>query len=110
MAVAAARQAFKGPWRTASPEDRGKLLRRVADLIEENLELLAKVETLNNGKAQQWAIGDVKHCVSVFNYYAGWADKMEGKVIDVDTERFNFTKREPVCTVAPISQLHDMLT
>ncbi|SCN79194.1 probable aldehyde dehydrogenase [Fusarium fujikuroi] len=95
LAVAAARRAFKGPWCTTSPEDRGKLLRRVADLIEENLELLAKVETLNNGKAQQWAIGDVKHCVSVFNYYAGWADKMEGKVIDVDTERFSFTKREP---------------
>ncbi|KAF5536880.1 aldehyde dehydrogenase [Fusarium phyllophilum] len=95
LAVAAARRAFKGPWRTTSPEDRGKLLRRVADLIEKNLELLAKVETLNNGKAQQWAIGDVKHCISVFNYYAGWADKMEGKVIDVDTERFNFTKREP---------------
>ncbi|RKL37982.1 Aldehyde dehydrogenase [Fusarium proliferatum] len=95
LAVAAARRAFKGPWCTTSPEDRGKLLRRIADLIEENLDLLAKVETLNNGKAQQWAIGDVKHCVSVFNYYAGWADKMEGKVIDVDTERFNFTKREP---------------
>ncbi|SCO50219.1 probable aldehyde dehydrogenase [Fusarium fujikuroi] len=95
LAVAAARRAFKGPWCTTSPQDRGKLLRRVADLIEENLELLAKVETLNNGKAQQWAIGDVKHCVSVFNYYAGWADKMEGKVIDVDTERFSFTKREP---------------
>ncbi|SCV34377.1 probable aldehyde dehydrogenase [Fusarium fujikuroi] len=95
LAVAAARRAFKGPWCTTSPEDKGKLLRRVADLIEENLELLAKVETLNNGKAQQWAIGDVKHCVSVFNYYAGWADKMEGKVIDVDTERFSFTKREP---------------
>ncbi|KAG5764653.1 hypothetical protein H9Q72_007258 [Fusarium xylarioides] len=95
LAVAAARRAFKGPWRTTNPEDRGKLLRRVADLIEKNLDLLAKVETLNNGKAQQWAIGDVKHCVSVFNYYAGWADKMEGKVIDVDTERFNFTKREP---------------
>ncbi|KAF4502467.1 aldehyde dehydrogenase [Fusarium agapanthi] len=95
LAVAAARRAFTGPWRTTSPEDRGKLLRRVADLIEKNLDLLAKVETLNNGKAQQWAIGDVMHCVSVFNYYAGWADKMEGKVIDVDTERFNFTKREP---------------
>ncbi|KAF4436071.1 aldehyde dehydrogenase [Fusarium acutatum] len=95
LAVAAARGAFKGPWRTTSPEDRGKLLRRVSDLIEKNLDLLAKVETLNNGKAQQWAIGDVKHCASVFNYYAGWADKMEGKVIDVDAERFNFTKREP---------------
>ncbi|KAK2469192.1 hypothetical protein H9L39_19173 [Fusarium oxysporum f. sp. albedinis] len=95
LAVAAARRAFNGTWRQTSPEDRGKLLRRVADLIEKNLDLLAKVETLNNSKAQQWAIGDVMHCVSVFNYYAGWADKMEGKVIDVDTERYNFTKREP---------------
>ncbi|KAH7127338.1 putative aldehyde dehydrogenase [Dactylonectria macrodidyma] len=94
-AVTAARLAFRSEWRTISPERRARLLSKVADLMEENLELLAHLETLNNGKAIQLARGDVAHCVSVYKYYSGWADKVEGRVVDIDNQQFSYTTKEP---------------
>ena len=94
--MAAARKAFNGEWRTTTPETRGKLLNNLANLFEENLVLLAAVEALDNGKAFVMAKGDVGACASVFRYYAGWADKIEGKVIDTSPDTFNYIRKEPV--------------
>ncbi|KAA8566053.1 hypothetical protein MFRU_039g00020 [Monilinia fructicola] len=96
IAVAAARKAYEGEWRHVAPETRGKLLVKLADLVEKNLDLLAAVESLDNGKAISMAKGDVAAVASCLRYYGGWADKIEGKVIDTDPEYFTYTKQEPI--------------
>ena len=97
IAVKAARAAFEGDeWRKTTPQQRGKLLSKLADLFEQNLELLASVESLDNGKSITMAKGDVGACVGCLRYYAGWADKIEGKVIDLGADTFNYVRKEPV--------------
>lgn len=100
VAVSAARKAFEGEWRQFTPEQRGRLLTKLADLFEQNLELLAAVEALDNGKAFSIAKGDVGACASVFRYYGGWADKIEGKVVDTGSDTFNYIRKEPVSCFA----------
>jgi len=96
IAVSAARKAFEGAWRQVTPEQRGKYLNKLADLFDENADLLAAVESLDNGKAITMAKGDVGACSGCLRYYGGWADKIEGKVIDTDPGTFNYTKKEPI--------------
>ncbi|KAF7928157.1 uncharacterized protein EAE97_009955 [Botrytis byssoidea] len=96
IAVAAARKAYEGEWRKVTPEGRGKLLVKLADLVEKNADLLAAVESLDNGKAISMAKGDVAAVAGCLRYYGGWADKIEGKVIDTDPEYFTYTKQEPI--------------
>lgn len=96
IAVAAARKAFEGSWRHVTPEQRGKYLVKLADLFEQNLEQLAAIEALDNGKAFSIAKGDIGACAACLRYYGGWADKIEGKVIETNSETFNYTKQEPV--------------
>ena len=96
IAVAAARKAFEGDWRKASPEQRGRYLVKLADLFEENIDLLAAVESLDNGKAISMAKGDVGACAGCLRYYGGWADKIEGKVVDTSHDTFNYIRKEPV--------------
>jgi len=97
IAVAAARKAFEGEWRHVSPEQRGKYLNKLADLFEQNADLLAAVEALDNGKAFSMARNvDVPGCAGCLRYYGGWADKIEGKIIDTDPGSFNYTKKEPI--------------
>jgi len=96
IAVAAARKAYEGPWKKVTPEDRGKLLVKLADMIEKNLDLLAAVESLDNGKAIGMAKGDVGMVAGCLRYYGGWADKIEGKVMDTNPETFTYTRQEPV--------------
>jgi len=96
IAVKAARAAFEGGWRTSTPQTRGHLLFKLADLFEQNLDLLASIESLDNGKSITMARGDVGACVGCLRYYGGWADKIEGKVVDTGPDSFNFIKKEPV--------------
>ncbi|PSN73259.1 aldehyde dehydrogenase [Corynespora cassiicola Philippines] len=96
IAVAAARKAFEGPWRKETPENRGKLLVKLAELFEKNVDLLAAVESLDNGKAINMAKGDVGAAAGCLRYYGGWADKIEGKVVDTTPDTFNYIKKEPV--------------
>jgi aldehyde dehydrogenase (NAD+) len=101
IAVAAARKAFNGEWKTTTPEHRGKLLNKLADLIERDADILASLESLDNGKAKSMAIGaDVPMAAGTLRYYGGWADKIEGETLDTNAETFAFTKREPVCARA----------
>lgn len=102
VAVAAARKAFEGSWRNETPEKRGRLLVKLADLFEKNIDLLAAVEALDNGKAVAMAKGDVGASAGCLRYYGGWADKIEGKVVDTTPDTFNYVKKEPVSiTAAP---------
>ncbi|KAI9790929.1 MAG: aldehyde dehydrogenase (NAD(P)(+)) ald5 [Peltula sp. TS41687] len=96
IAVAAARKAFEGEWRQTTPQQRGKYLVRLADLLEEHQKTLAAIESLDNGKAFTMAMGDVAFGASVLRYYGGWADKIEGKVMDTGTDTFNYTRQEPL--------------
>ncbi|HYB98638.1 MAG TPA: betaine-aldehyde dehydrogenase [Candidatus Limnocylindrales bacterium] len=96
-AVAAARRAFEsGPWPQMRARDRGRLLYRVAELIEKNAEELALLETLDNGKPiNETSTVDIPQAAEVFAYYAGWADKVYGETIPVGDSFFTYTLREP---------------
>lgn len=98
MAVDAARKAFEGSWRTTTPEQRGKYLVKLADLIEQNLDQLAAIESLDNGKALSMAKLDVANSAGCLRYYGGWADKIVGKVIETNPDTFSYTRQEPVST------------
>jgi len=100
-AVAAARRALEsGPWPAMSARDRGKLLYRLAELVEKNADDLAALEVLNNGKPiGEVNFADVPLVAETFRYFAGWADKITGDTIPVDRTMGNFfcyTRREPV--------------
>ncbi|HEX2022271.1 MAG TPA: aldehyde dehydrogenase family protein [Candidatus Thermoplasmatota archaeon] len=97
QAIAAAHKAFTDPaWARMDPAERGRLLRKVAALIYERADDLARTETTNNGKPLREAKGDVLFAAQTFEYYAGFADKIEGSVIPVPGPRFNYTRREPL--------------
>ncbi|RDW66022.1 aldehyde dehydrogenase-1 [Coleophoma cylindrospora] len=96
IAVAAARKAFDGPWRKVTPEQRGKLLVKLSELIEKNIDTLAAVETLDNGKSIAMAKGDVAAVAGCLRYYGGWADKIVGSVVDTNPDTFSYTKQEPI--------------
>ncbi|KAK2910734.1 aldehyde dehydrogenase, mitochondrial-like [Channa argus] len=98
-AVKAARDAFKlgSPWRRMDASHRGLLLSRLADAIERDAAYLAELETLDNGKPYSAAYCiDLPMVVKCFRYYAGWADKWEGKTIPIDGDFFCYTRHEPV--------------
>jgi len=109
-AVAAARRAFEsGPWPSMTPAERQNLIWRLADRMEECLEELAQLETLDNGKPLAVArVADVPLSVEHMRYYAGWATKIEGETIPVSVPYapgarfFNYTLREPVGVVGQI--------
>ncbi|HUO10604.1 MAG TPA: aldehyde dehydrogenase family protein [Phycisphaerae bacterium] len=104
-AVAAARNAFeKGPWRRRmTARDRGRCLYRLAELIEEHKEELAKLETLDNGKPLADSMNaDLPLTIDCYRYYAGWADKIEGKTIPINGPYFCYTRHEPVGVVGQI--------
>jgi len=96
VAVAAARKALNGAWAETLPSARGQLLTKLADLFDENVDTLAAIESLDNGKALSMAKIDVGLASGCLRYYGGWADKIHGKVIDTDPESFNYTRHEPV--------------
>lgn len=97
-AVKAARKAFdEGPWRRMAPAQRSALMHRLADLIEKNVDELATLETLDNGKPFSFSKNvDFALVVSVLRHYAGWADKIHGKTIPMNSPHFLYTKEEPV--------------
>lgn len=103
-AVKAAREAFThGPWIKMSASERGRLLNRLADLIEKNIDELARLETLDNGKPYQVALAaDLPLTSACYRYYAGWADKIQGKTIPVNGNYFCYTRHEPVGVVGQI--------
>lgn len=109
-AVAAARQAFEnGEWPRMTASNRGKLLWKLADLLEQNLEQFAEIESLDNGKPRAVAAAaDVPLAVDLFRYMAGWATKIEGGTVPISVpyldgaEFHSYTLREPIGVVGQI--------
>src|SRR5881296_1320980 len=96
-AVDAARQALQSAdWREIDPSKRGRMLYKMANLVRENSDELAKLETLNVGKPLRESKGDVAWAARTFEYFAGLADKIEGETIPVPPKRLNYTLREPL--------------
>ncbi|MBV9405869.1 MAG: aldehyde dehydrogenase family protein [Acidobacteriaceae bacterium] len=105
LAVKAARKAFhsKSAWRRMSAAERGKLIHRLADLIEENADELATLESLDNGKPRHIArAADLPLTIACYRYYAGWSDKIQGKTIPIGGDYFCYTRHEPVGVVGQI--------
>src|SRR6266581_4823055 len=105
-AVKAARYAFEdrtGPWRKMSASERGRLLWRLADLVEQNIDELAELETLDNGKPIfESKYVDMPMVVDVLRYYAGLATKIHGETVNTFETAFTYTLREPVGVVGLI--------
>ena len=109
-AVKAARKAFdSGPWRQMTSSERGKLIWRLADLLEQHTEEFATIETLDNGKPLTVArAADVPLAVDLFRYMAGWATKLEGTTIPISVpytpgaQYLAYTLREPVGVIGQI--------
>ncbi|EPE02490.1 aldehyde dehydrogenase [Ophiostoma piceae UAMH 11346] len=97
-AVKAARAALKGDaWGDLPATDRGQLMLKLADLIEANKETLATIETWDNGKPYSVALNeDLGEVVGTLRYYAGYADKRFGQVIETSSDKLAYTVREPV--------------
>ncbi|XP_030650236.1 retinal dehydrogenase 2 isoform X2 [Chanos chanos] len=98
-AVQAARQAFSlgSVWRRMDASGRGKLLSKLADLVERDCAYLATLESLNSGKPFFPAyFVDLQGTIKTLRYFAGWADKNHGSTIPIDGEYFTFTRNEPI--------------
>ncbi|HEV2863769.1 MAG TPA: aldehyde dehydrogenase family protein, partial [Pyrinomonadaceae bacterium] len=96
-AVAAARRAFDGKWSKVSARDRGRMLYKLSQLIEARSAELAQLETSDNGKPiRESLFVDLPQVVENFEYFAGWATKIEGETIPVPGPMFNYTLREPL--------------
>ena len=105
-AVGAARKAFDdrgGPWRKLSASERGRLIWLLGDLVEKNIDELAEIETLDNGKPIFEArYVDMPMVVDVLRYYAGLATKIHGETVNTAEGAFTYTLREPVGVVGLI--------
>ncbi|MCJ1306379.1 hypothetical protein MMC25_000021 [Agyrium rufum] len=98
LAVDAARKAFKAPtWRGISPTARGALMVKLASLVGREAEVLATIETWDNGKPYSVALNeDLGEVAGTLKYYGEWADKVSGQVIDTGPDKFAYTIREPI--------------
>jgi aldehyde dehydrogenase (NAD+) len=98
IAVKAAREAFdNGPWSRMAAFERGRLIHKLADLMEKNADELAMLETMDNGKPYKIARAvDVPFSINTLRYYAGWADKVHGQVIPHSGPFLMYTRHEPV--------------
>ena len=103
-AVTAAHRAFKtGPWAAMLPNQRGQVLRKLADLLAENSELLGRTESVDTGKMLKETRWQAKYIAEFFQFYAGCADKISGEVLPIDKpDMFVFTDREPLGVVAAV--------
>ena len=102
-AVKAARRALEhGPWADLDAAERGRLLFNLAELISKNAEELASLESYNCGKTIKDSRGDIEGVVNTLRYYAGWADKIEGRTLPVRGSFLSYTLRQPVGVVGQI--------
>jgi aldehyde dehydrogenase (NAD+) len=103
-AVKAARKAFDGgPWRKMNARERGRIMYKLAELMEEHIDELAALETLDNGKPINDArAADLPLAIDCYRYYAGWCDKIEGKTIPINGPYHCYTRLEPVGVVGQI--------
>lgn len=102
-AVAAARRAFEGPWRTMRAAERGAILLRWAQLLRDHADEIVELESLDAGKPVAAVLRqDLPAAIDTLTYYAGWADKISGEVVSTRDDALTYTVREPVGVVAAI--------
>ena len=103
-AVRAGRRALDDPaWRDMVPTRRGRLISRLAELVEENAERIGRTETLDSGKLATETVTQTRYVSDYYRYFAGLADKIEGAVLPIDKPEMHvFTRREPIGVVAAI--------
>lgn len=96
-AVRVARNVFENVWRNYPPSQRVRLMNKWADLIERDADYIADLECLDNGKPRDMVKNvDIYLVLQCIRYFAGWADKINGKTIPVDSDFFAYTQREPI--------------
>src|ERR1700738_237675 len=102
-AVAAARRAFEGPWRTMRASERGQILLRLVALMKRHADEIAALESLDAGKPISGVLRqDLPAAIDTLTYYAGWADKISGEVVSTRDDALTYTVREPVGVVSVI--------
>src|SRR5690625_3279719 len=104
-AVEAAYDALTNPeWANTTFTERGHLLRKLGDLLAENVDEIAELETKDNGKLMREMKGQISYMPQFFYYYAGLADKIQGETLPIDKQNmFVYTKKEPIGVVAAIT-------
>ncbi|XP_062547720.1 aldehyde dehydrogenase 1A1-like [Armigeres subalbatus] len=104
LAVEAAKAAFQrsGKWRQMDASARGKLLYKLADLMERDVQQIASLESLDNGKPYTNAVYDVHGSILCLRYCAGWADKITGETVPSDGPHLTYTRKEPFGVVGQI--------
>ncbi|KAI0962715.1 hypothetical protein AcW1_000010 [Taiwanofungus camphoratus] len=102
-AVKAAQMAFDTVWGlNCIGRERGRLLNKLADVMEANRDAVAAVEALDNGKTFSWAKNDVDAVIATFRYYGGWADKNHGSTIETSEAQLVYSRHEPIGVVGQI--------
>lgn len=103
-AVNAAKAALVHPsWKLLPPTDRGQMMAKLADLMEQNRELFATIDAWDNGKPYHVALNeDLTEAITTIQYYSGWADKTFGQTISTTPEKFAYTIRQPIGVVGQI--------
>ena len=101
-AVSAARRALNGEWRKTKPWERGRALMKIAEIIKERENVLAKMEMNETGKPAKAALGAVRAAARYFEFYAGVADKIQGTTVPIGEDYVDFTLREPLGVTAHI--------
>ncbi len=101
-AVASARRAFEGPWGRMHGSDRARVLWRIAETVDSNRDLLAQVETRDNGKAMRETRAELEMIVRYFEYFAGVCQNVRGHTMPETGAHFAYTRREPVGVVGAI--------
>jgi acyl-CoA reductase-like NAD-dependent aldehyde dehydrogenase len=102
-AVLAARRAFEGDWARVAPADRGRLLWRLAELIDEHRVELAELESHDNGKAIRETRAEIASVVRCFEFFAGATQAIRGATMPQNGPEFIYTRREPVGVVGAIT-------
>ncbi|KAI9488521.1 aldehyde dehydrogenase domain-containing protein [Zychaea mexicana] len=95
-AVDAAEKAYREVWSKTSARERARLMNKLADLVDQNVDEIAKIETLDNGKGIAFSKGyDIPEVAKTLRYFAGFADKLHGKVIETEG-KLSYTRHEPI--------------
>lgn len=101
-AVAAANEAMRGPWRTMPPSQRAGLIRKLGELLEANAPRLAEFETRDNGRPLRETRANITAEAQWYYYFAGYADKMDGRVLEINPDVMAYTNRIPIGVVGAI--------
>ena len=102
-AVQVAREAYNKTWKHIEPSDKGKLMWKLADLLEKNGEILGKIDAIDAGKPfENNALNDIAQSASLCRYYAGYTDKVPGKYTQISADKFVYEVQEPYGVVGQI--------